>query len=111
VDAWNTWYDWYGNTAEGFAVRNAEMDEALSRAGRSPAEVERSACVLVVLERATLDRPVEPGSAPLQGSMERIAGGLRDLAEAGADEAILVVSPISERSIRNLGEALLILDA
>ncbi len=111
VDAWNTWYDWYGNTTEGFAVRNAEMDEALRRAGRSPAEVERSACVLVVLERVTRDRPVEPGSAPLQGSMERIASGLRDLSEAGADEAILIVSPISERSIRHLGEALSILDA
>jgi hypothetical protein len=27
-------------------------------------------------------------------------------AEAGADEAILVVSPITERSIRRLGEAI-----
>ncbi len=57
------------------------------------------------------DRPVEPGSALLRGSMKRIAGGLRNLAEAGADEAILVVSPTSERSIRDLGEALSILDA
>jgi alkanesulfonate monooxygenase SsuD/methylene tetrahydromethanopterin reductase-like flavin-dependent oxidoreductase (luciferase family) len=111
VDAWNTWYDWYGNTPEGFAARNAETDEALRRAGRAPGEVERSACVLVVLEAGARDRPVESSSAPLQGSMKRIAGGLRDFAEAGANEAILVVSPISERSIRHLGEALSILDA
>jgi alkanesulfonate monooxygenase SsuD/methylene tetrahydromethanopterin reductase-like flavin-dependent oxidoreductase (luciferase family) len=111
VDTWNTWYDWYGNTAEGFAARNGEIDEALRRVGRSPAEVERSACVLVVLERAARDRPAEPGSPPLQGSMEQIAGGLRSFAEAGADEAILVVNPISERSIRHLGEGLSILDA
>ncbi len=31
---------------------------------------------------------------------------LRDLEAAGADEAILVVRPITERSIRSLGEAL-----
>jgi hypothetical protein len=29
---------------------------------------------------------------------------LRELFEAGADEAILVVDPITERSIRELGE-------
>ena len=38
--------------------------------------------------------------------MERIAAHLRELAEPGADEAILVVSPITERSVRALGEAL-----
>jgi ethanolamine utilization protein EutP (predicted NTPase) len=39
-----------------------------------------------------------------------VAGHLRELAEVGADEAILVVSPIDERSIRALGEALAALD-
>jgi alkanesulfonate monooxygenase SsuD/methylene tetrahydromethanopterin reductase-like flavin-dependent oxidoreductase (luciferase family) len=47
---------------------------------------------------------------PLEGSPERIAAGLRGLAEAGADEAILVVSPITERSIRLLGDTLAALD-
>jgi alkanesulfonate monooxygenase SsuD/methylene tetrahydromethanopterin reductase-like flavin-dependent oxidoreductase (luciferase family) len=42
----------------------------------------------------------------LEGSAERVAAGLRELAEAGADEAILVVSPINERSIRALGEVI-----
>jgi hypothetical protein len=35
-----------------------------------------------------------------------VRGHLRDLAEAGADEAILVLRPITEQSIRSLGEAL-----
>jgi hypothetical protein len=47
----------------------------------------------------------------LVGDARRIAGALHDLAEAGADEAILVVDPITERSIRTLGEALAALDA
>jgi electron transfer flavoprotein alpha/beta subunit len=40
-----------------------------------------------------------------------LAAHLRDLAAAGADEAILVVSPITEGSIRDLAAALALLDA
>ncbi len=106
VDAWNIWYDWYGNTPEGFAAVNETVDERLSRAGHDADAVDRSACVLVVLDRASHERPLSQEVPPLEGSAERIAAGLRELAEAGADEAILVVSPINERSIRTLGEVL-----
>ena len=47
----------------------------------------------------------------LQGDAQHIARYLHDLAEAGADEAIFVVDPITERSIRALGESLALLDA
>jgi hypothetical protein len=33
----------------------------------------------------------------------RLPAALRELADAGADEAILVVDPITERSVRELG--------
>ena len=49
VDTWNTWYDWYGNTAEGFGAKVREIDDACERAGRDPTTLERSACVLVRL--------------------------------------------------------------
>jgi probable F420-dependent oxidoreductase len=104
VDVWNTWYDLYGNTAEGFASLNDRVTAAARDAGRAPGEVERSACVLVVLDRASGERPVTRESPPLEGPPERIAARLRELGEAGADEAILVVSPITERSIRALAE-------
>jgi probable F420-dependent oxidoreductase len=106
VDAWNTWYEPYGNTPEGLAAANRAVDEAARQAGRDPSAIARSACVLVVLDGTTGERPIPEGVTPLEGSGERIAAGLRDLAEAGADEAILVVNPITERSIRLLGEAL-----
>ena len=48
-------------------------------------------------------RRAPPRRAGARGSPERIADGLRAFAAAGADEAILVVSPISERSIRHAG--------
>ena len=103
VDAWNTWFDWYGNTPEGFAARNAEIDGAATLAGRDPREIERSACVRVVLDRAADERPIADDIPPLEGPPERIARGLREMAEAGADEVILVVTPITETSIRELG--------
>jgi len=111
VDAWNTWYDWYGNTAKGFAEGNARITTAAEEVGRDPTEILRSACVLVVLDPGAGERSIEEGVRPLAGSMREIAEGLRAFADAGADEAILVVSPITERSILDLGEALAILDA
>lgn len=99
VDAWNDWYDGYGNTADGFAARNAEVDAACSRAGRDPREVARSACVLVVVGSGG-ERPHNAPPVPA----ERLRSHLRELGEAGADEAILVVDPITERSVRELAE-------
>ncbi len=106
VQAWNAWFDLFGNTPEGFAAESAKVTAAAERAGRDPAGIERSACVLVVLDRAAGERPIPPDCPPLEGSPDRIAAELRAFAEAGADEVICVVSPITERSIRALGEAL-----
>jgi alkanesulfonate monooxygenase SsuD/methylene tetrahydromethanopterin reductase-like flavin-dependent oxidoreductase (luciferase family) len=106
VDAWNTWFEDYGNTAEGFAELNDRVSIAARDAGRAPDEIDRSACVLVALDRSAGERPMTPEAPPVEGSPERIAAALRELAEAGADEAILVVSPISERSIRQLAEVI-----
>lgn len=111
VDSWNTWYDHTGNTPEGFARANATVSSIAEESGRRAGEIERSVCVLVVLDRRAGERPVREGIVPLEGPMERIAAGLRELAAAGADEAILVLSPITERTVRDLGEALWILDA
>jgi len=102
VDVWNTWYDWYGNTAEGFADKIREIDDACERAGRDPATLERSACVLVRLGDDA-ERRDEPGVTPLEGSADAIGAGLREIAEAGADELILVLDPITEESVRTLG--------
>ncbi len=106
VDVWNTWYDGYGNTPEGFAELNDRITRAAHEAGRAPEEIDRSACVLMILDRSARERPITKEAPPLEGPPERLAAGLRDLAEAGADEAILVVSPISERSILRLAEVL-----
>ncbi|MGH2676653.1 MAG: LLM class flavin-dependent oxidoreductase, partial [Actinomycetota bacterium] len=110
IDTWNTWYEWYGNRPEGFAALNARASALAEGVGREPGEIARSACVLVVLDPDAEERPAEEDVPPLTGGTDRIAAGLRDLAEAGADEGILVVNPITERSIRGLGEVLALLD-
>jgi probable F420-dependent oxidoreductase len=104
VDAWNTWYEDYGNSPEGFAKLNDRISSAARDAGREPGDIDRSACVLVALEGSSGDRPFTSDAPPLRGSAAQIAAALSELGEAGADEAILVVDPISERSIRQLGD-------
>jgi probable F420-dependent oxidoreductase len=101
VDAWNTWFTPYGNTAEGFAKHNAELSTAAERAGRDPAEIERSACVLVEVDGAG-ERPRDVEAVPAA----RLAEHLQALADAGADEAILVLDPITDASIRTVAELL-----
>src|SRR6266508_3803692 len=111
VDSWNCWYLDYGNTAMGFARVNARIDAAVAGAGRAPGEVRRSACVLVAFDPGAGERPVDAEAPAVEGSPEAIAGMLRDLADAGADEAICVGNPITEATIRTVGRALDLLDA
>ena len=106
VDVWNTWYEDFGNSAEGFAELNRRISAAAREAGRDPAEIERSACVHVALNGSDSGRARTPEAPPLEGPPPRIAATLSEFAAAGANEAILVVDPISEASIRALGEVL-----
>jgi probable F420-dependent oxidoreductase len=104
ADAWNTWYDAYGNTPEGFAARSAEVDEIARSVGRDPARIERSACLLVALDPASGERPSDPAAPAVTGTPGEIAAAIVDVAAAGADEVILVVDPISRTSVEALGD-------
>jgi alkanesulfonate monooxygenase SsuD/methylene tetrahydromethanopterin reductase-like flavin-dependent oxidoreductase (luciferase family) len=107
VDAWNSWYSWYGNSVEGFVALTETITAAAAAAGRDPAEVERSACVLICFGEAR-ERPPEADAPPV--SPGSAAEHLAALAAAGADEAILVLDPIDAASIRALGPVLAALD-
>jgi alkanesulfonate monooxygenase SsuD/methylene tetrahydromethanopterin reductase-like flavin-dependent oxidoreductase (luciferase family) len=102
VDAWNTWFTSYGNTVEGFANLRGDIDAACVKAGRDPAELTHSACVLVRVGDGAGERPDDVPPIPMKG----LAAHLRLLAEAGADEAILVLDPIDERSTRQVANAI-----
>ena len=104
VDWWNTWFDRFGNRADGFAGLNARIDEACERRGRDPAEVRRSACVLVEIDGGAGERRAQPDAPPLTAA--ELPAELAALAQAGADEAILVLDPITEPALRSLRTAL-----
>ena len=104
VDAWNTWFDDYGNTPAGFAALNERIDDACREAGREPATLERSVCVLVRLEGGGGERPAGPDLPPVEAAGAAVA--VRALTDAGADEVIFVCDPITEASVRELASAL-----
>ena len=105
VDGWNIWYDWFDNSPDGYARENDRVTAILRGVGRAPGEVWRSATVLVVLGDGASDRPISAATPAVTGSPTQIAGQLRAFADAGVDEAILVVTPITEESIRALAPA------
>jgi probable F420-dependent oxidoreductase len=105
ADLWNTWYAGYGNTVDGFVELNDRITAASDRAGRDPGQIERSACVLVELDSDAVRRPhTDEGLEPV--TPDGLVAHLAALEDAGADEAILVVRPITEASIRVLGPLL-----
>ncbi|HSB39696.1 MAG TPA: LLM class flavin-dependent oxidoreductase [Gaiellaceae bacterium] len=94
ADWWNCWYSWYGNTPEGFAELSARFEGGFRR----------SACVLVSIEGGRGERPLEADAPPVDA--RDLLPHLDALAEAGADEAILVLDPIDGESVRKVAAAL-----
>jgi alkanesulfonate monooxygenase SsuD/methylene tetrahydromethanopterin reductase-like flavin-dependent oxidoreductase (luciferase family) len=106
ADAWNTWFDEYGNTVEGYALLRDRIDDACVAAGREPGDVERSVCVFVSVEGGAGERSVPAGMRAIEGSSSALGDHLRGLADLGVAEAIIVADPIDERTVRSLGEVL-----
>jgi alkanesulfonate monooxygenase SsuD/methylene tetrahydromethanopterin reductase-like flavin-dependent oxidoreductase (luciferase family) len=101
---WNTWFDWFGNSAEDFAKQNLHISEIASEVGRDPATLKRSACLLVITDASAGERPAPTTytAATLSDIRQRVI----EMRDGGADEVILVSDPINERSVRALAEAL-----
>ncbi|HST18245.1 MAG TPA: TIGR03619 family F420-dependent LLM class oxidoreductase [Gaiellaceae bacterium] len=101
VDAWNTWFERFGNRADGLAPRLRRVDEICERVGRDPSTLARSVCVLVEVGGGAGERAKKPGVPPLRP--DDLPAELDALEQAGVAEVILVLDPINERSIRALG--------
>lgn len=104
ADSWNTWYDWFGNDAEGFARLNQHVSSLISESGRDPAEVRRSACLLVRVDAVSHERPDPTGGKAV--TLGELHEALRSMHEAGADEVIIVADPITESSMRRIDEVI-----
>jgi alkanesulfonate monooxygenase SsuD/methylene tetrahydromethanopterin reductase-like flavin-dependent oxidoreductase (luciferase family) len=110
VDAWNVWGPWCGNDPGGFEAASRDVSTIATSVGRDPAGLRRSICVYTEVDVAPGERPFEEDAPPLRGGAAGISEGLRAFADAGADEAILVLNVVNERSLAALGETLALLD-
>jgi probable F420-dependent oxidoreductase len=113
VDAWNAWFDAYGNRPAGIGALRDRVDAAARAAGRDPAEIERTVAVLVRLPggrgRALRDTGQE-AIPPVEGRPEEIAATLRAFAAEGIAHVQLVVDPITLASLDALAPVLEDLD-
>jgi alkanesulfonate monooxygenase SsuD/methylene tetrahydromethanopterin reductase-like flavin-dependent oxidoreductase (luciferase family) len=103
VEAWNCWCAWFGNTPEGFAEQNARVTHLAQEVQRDPSTIVRTATVFVALGDGDAGR-ANVDLQPITGSATTIADRLRGFQAAGVNEVILVVTPITDSSIRRLGE-------
>ena len=109
VDMWNTWYEWYGNNLDGLRDIAEDVDNACREVGRDPAEVAKTATVMIRLEGGTgsLNRPVSVG---ISETTDELAEKLRSYRAIGIVHVQLVLDPITEESIGAVGDVLRVLD-
>jgi alkanesulfonate monooxygenase SsuD/methylene tetrahydromethanopterin reductase-like flavin-dependent oxidoreductase (luciferase family) len=113
VDAWNAWFDSFGNRPEGVPALRDRVDAACRDAGRDPAAIARTLAVQVRLPGGSgrlAGDGGRPANSPVSGSPEEIAGILRAFADEGISHVQLVVDPITLASLDALAPVLEALD-
>ncbi len=105
VHGWN--WDGFSNRPERFAEASRQVDEICLEIGRDPAEISRSAHVIVRLHDAEglpID-PIPPEVPLIAGESEEIAASFQRFAEAGADELMMILDPATPSAIERIAEA------
>jgi alkanesulfonate monooxygenase SsuD/methylene tetrahydromethanopterin reductase-like flavin-dependent oxidoreductase (luciferase family) len=112
VDLWNSWYTHFDNKPEGLVALLETVDAACAEVGRDPAEIGRTAAVLVQLERGMgriAGSSERPDVEPIIGSPAGIAESLARFGEVGMSHIQIVLDPIDARSVSELAEAVALL--
>ncbi len=107
AEMWNTWYTAFGNRAAGIRPLLDEVDAACEDVGRDPATMARSAAVYVQVGRGrgrTAGSTERPEVEPISGSRDQMAEQLMAIVDAGINHLQLVIDPIDDRSIQEMGE-------
>lgn len=105
VDSWN--WDGFVDDPQEFGAASRAIDAICEEIGRDPAEVERSAHLVVRLSNPE-GLPIDPLPAHLrviQGDSDAVADRLQAFADAGADELTLIVDPARPAAIEELARA------
>jgi probable F420-dependent oxidoreductase len=101
ADAWNT--AWLG-TVEDLEPRVAPLRDAMAAAGRDLASLELTVGVNVVMPDLVTPEDELPNRA-ISGSVDELAAGIRDYADAGVGHLVCVVTPTTPDSMARLAEA------
>lgn len=112
IDMWNSWYVWFGNRAEGMGGLVGELDAACADVGRDPATVEKTAAVLVELERGAGRRggsEERPPAPPIRGTHDEIAEALRAFSAVGMAHLQVVIDPIDTAAVEELASVIAML--
>ena len=105
VAAWNAWYQWFGNSVEGYLPLRDRVDAICREVGRDPAQVERTVAILVGFPGAVgrNSAVAEENFEPIDGDPATLVPALRAFADAGVGHVQLVLDPITVESIAALG--------
>ncbi len=106
VDQWNIWYADFGNTVEGLQPHLDRLDRICVEVGRDPAEIERTAAVLVTGPGGSFrssGATEEQGVKGLSGDPADIARDLLAYETAGVTHLQIVLDPITPAGIEWLG--------
>jgi len=106
-DSWNAWLDSTANTVAGLTPLLARVDAACDAAGRDPATLERSAAVYVEVGPHAPSAMIQ---APLTGSVDEIAAGLRAYADAGISHLQVFLEPMTPAGIAAFAPVLELLE-
>jgi alkanesulfonate monooxygenase SsuD/methylene tetrahydromethanopterin reductase-like flavin-dependent oxidoreductase (luciferase family) len=104
VAAWNAWGPSFGNSLDAYLPLRQQVDDACHKAGRDPAEVERT-LALVVAFAGALGRGsaiAEEPFQPIPGDPATLARTLKQFGDAGVSHVQLVLDPITLDSIASL---------
>lgn len=101
ADAWNVWFTHFQNSPDNIPGLLAQFRTACERAGRNPADIEKSVAVLVDFGS---EAPRQGSINPIRGTKQQIADVLQRIADAGIDHIQLVLDPIDERTVMLAGD-------
>jgi alkanesulfonate monooxygenase SsuD/methylene tetrahydromethanopterin reductase-like flavin-dependent oxidoreductase (luciferase family) len=105
ADAWNA--AWYGppETAEGLDERLANLDEALTAAGRDPASLTRTVGVFVDFPHLRQPEDEKPPDIVMSGTAEEVGRMLAGYRERRIDHLIAHLWPRTPEAVEELGRA------
>lgn len=105
VDQWNIWFASFGNEVAGLQPHIERIDRLCAEVGRDPAEIEKTAAVLVAGPgarfRTAAGRHQEFGA--IEGDPAEVARRLLEFRDAGIAHLQIVLDPITPAGVGWLG--------